>query len=161
MFCKVEQSSCYTCLHGQEACRSRFLIGLAWACPGGRRQVAIDLGMVPQALGEVGAADEDQLALADRFDGRRSRQVVQHRKFADDRPRPEHGQDALLAAPRGDTDLEDAALYPVAAVARFVLMKERATCSEHDGLRAIDESRRKLPRQVGEDGAAVEEARPS
>ena len=107
----------------------------------------VELGVPVHDVGEGGTADEGELAVADRLDGGRARQAVDHGDFADQLARSEHGQDALLAVGRGDRHGEHAASQPVAAVAGVAALEQRLALAQGDGPLAGQQPAGQLGRQ--------------
>src|SRR5262245_18245870 len=103
--------------------------------------------MLFRASLEYLAADEAQFAVFDREYRRRPRQPIDHGELADNGAGTEHGQNPLVTLRRGDHDLEQALLEPIAAIA-WVACDEQRLAGLEAARRCVNkEFRREAGRQ--------------
>src|SRR5918994_1239669 len=127
---ELQQGTGHAGTHALEARRRHVLVGLAQAARQAHYDIAVELGMPPQHVGEGGAADEVEFAGPERPNAGGPRHPVDHRQLADNGVLPENGENALIASGRNDVDGENAPAQPIAAVARVASLEQRLSLSQ-------------------------------
>src|SRR6516225_3067902 len=108
------------------------------------QQRLVDFRMFVGELLERGATEKAQLRRAHRHDGRRARQSVDKRQFADDGAGAEKSEDALSAGPRHHRDLKQSILDAIAAVAGVASEEQDLVGLKPDRRCVAEQARRKM-----------------
>ena len=128
---RLEQRARGAALDREEAHRHQGVVVVAQVARQHRRDVAEDLRMGFGVSLEIRARDEAQLGFPDRRHRGRSRRPVDQRQLADQRARPQDGEDALAPRRRRRRHLQKPVGDPIAAVAGIAGAEQRLMARQH------------------------------